>query len=77
MDNKSAIELVKNPIQHKRSKHIDIKYHFIRDHVKQKTVKLEYCSTTEQVTDFFTKTLPTDNFTRLRAKLVMKIASED
>ena len=77
MDNKSVIELAKNPIQHRRSKHIDIRYHFIRDHVKQKTVKLKYCSTTEQVADIFTKALPTDTFTRLRKRLGMKITSKD
>ena len=68
VDNKSAIKLAKNPIQHGRSKHIDIKFHFIRDHVKQKTMKLEYCSTTEQVADIFTKALPTDTFIRLKSK---------
>ena len=77
VDNKSAIELAKNPIQHGRSKHIDIRYHFIRDHVKQKTVKLKYCRTIEQVADIFTKALPTDTFTRLRKRLGMKITSED
>ncbi|XXG89958.1 hypothetical protein AAC387_Pa12g1837 [Persea americana] len=77
VDNKSAIELAKNPKQHGRSKHIDIRYHFIRDHVKQKTVKLKYCSTTEQVADIFTKALPTDTFTRLRKRLGMKITLED
>ena len=77
VDNKSAIELAKNPIQHGRSKHIDIRYHFIRDHVKQKTVKQKYCSTTEQVADIFTKALSTDNFRRLREKRGMKITSED
>ena len=40
VDNKSAIKHSKNPIQHGRSKHIDMKYHFLRDYVKQKVVKL-------------------------------------
>ena len=40
VDNKSAIELSENPVQHGRSKHIDMKYHFLRDYVKQKIVKL-------------------------------------
>jgi hypothetical protein len=35
VDNKSAIELAKNPVNHERSKHIDIRFHFIRDHVKE------------------------------------------
>ena len=48
VDNKFALELSKNPIQ---LKHIDMKYHFLRDYVKQKVVKLQYCNTEEQVAD--------------------------
>ena len=72
VDNKSAIELAKNPVQHGRSKHIDIKYHFLGDHLKQRTVKLEYCNTKEQMADIFTKALPTDTFIKLRTMLGMK-----
>ena len=75
MDNKSAIELAMNHLQHGMSKHIDIKFRFIRDHVKQKIVKLEYCNTTEQVAYIFTKALLTDTFTSLRTKLGMKTVS--
>ena len=72
MDKKSAIELVKNLVQRGRSKHISIRYHFIRDHVKQRNVKLEYCNTKEQVADIFTMILPTDAFIKLRSMLAMK-----
>lgn len=48
---------------------------FIRNHVKLKIVKLEYCNSTEQMADIFTKDLPTNSFTRLRAKLGIKIIS--
>ncbi|MGV7988943.1 Ty1/Copia family ribonuclease HI, partial [Mycobacterium kansasii] len=72
VDDKSAVELAKNPVQHARSKHIDTRYHFLRDHVKQKMMKLEYCHTTEQVADIFTKALPTDAFQRLRTMLGIK-----
>ena len=68
-----ANKLAKNPIQHGRSKHIHIRFHFLRDHVnKQKTIKLVYCPTLEQVADIFTKPLPAESFTWLRQMLGMK-----
>jgi hypothetical protein len=50
VDIKSAIELAKNSVNHERSKHIDVRFHFIRDHVKEGSV--------DQVADIFTKSLP-------------------
>ena len=73
MDNKSAIELSKNPVQHRWSKHIDMKYHFLRDYVKQKVVKLQYCNAEEQLADIFAKALPVDRFKRLRTMLGVKM----
>ena len=73
MDSKSTIELSKNLVQHGRSKHIDMKYHFLIDYVKQKVVKLQYCNTEEQVADIFTKALPVDRFRRLRTMLGVKM----
>ena len=75
MDSTSATKLAKNLIQHGRSKHIDIGFHFIRDHLKKKIVNLEYCSTTEQVANIFTKALPTNTAIKLRTMLGMKIVS--
>jgi hypothetical protein len=69
VDNQSAIKLAKNPVQHGRSKHIDTRFHFLRDHVKQKTIELQYCHTTEQVADIFTKPLLGAIFMRLRDML--------
>ena len=54
-DNQSAIALAKNPVKHQRVKHIDIKYHFIREVVKSGSVVLEYCPTENMVADVFTK----------------------
>jgi hypothetical protein len=72
MDNKSAIKLLKNQVQHGRSKHIDTRFHFLRDHMKQKTIELEYCNTKEQVVDIFTKPLPIEPFKMLHEMLGMK-----
>jgi hypothetical protein len=56
-DNQSCIKLIENPIFHDRSKHIDMRYHYIRDLVQRKTVKLQYISTSEQVADILIKPL--------------------
>jgi hypothetical protein len=58
VDNKSAIELAKNPVNHERSKYIDVRFYFIRDHVKEGSVKLVYVASQDQVADIFTKPLP-------------------
>ncbi|KAL0556644.1 hypothetical protein IC582_005158 [Cucumis melo] len=68
-DNGSAIALSKNPVFHGRSKHIRIKYHFIRDLVKDGEVIVKYCKTQDQVADIFTKTLKFDLFVKFRGKL--------
>ena len=57
-DNQSCIKMTKNPVNHGRAKHIDIKYHHIRDEVKRGEVKLEYCETTAMLADIMTKGLP-------------------
>jgi hypothetical protein len=61
-DNTSAISLSKNPVQHSKSKHIPIKYHYLRDQAENKNIKLEYVPTQEQVVDIFTKPLRRDVF---------------
>ena len=58
VDNKSAIELAKNPVNHERSKHIDVCFHFIRDHVNKGSVELVHVASQNQVADIFTKPLP-------------------
>ena len=58
MDSKSAMALAKNPTHHKRSKHIDIKYHWLREHTCENgTVLLEHCGTEDMVADVMTKAL--------------------
>lgn len=50
-DNSSAIKLSKNPVMHGRSKHIDVRFHFLRGLTKDGTVKMIHCNTQEQVVD--------------------------
>ncbi|KAL0266971.1 UNVERIFIED_CONTAM: hypothetical protein PYX00_009368 [Menopon gallinae] len=56
-DNQSAIELSKNPVFHKRSKHIDIAYHYARELVEKGKIELKYLRTDEMIADVFTKPL--------------------
>eukprot|EP00253_Pinus_taeda_P007651 PITA_07651 len=68
-DNQSCIKLTENPVFHDRSKHIRIRYHFIRDYVQKGAVKLEYISTDEQVADILTKALPRGKHVYFRDKM--------
>nr|XP_027067560.1 uncharacterized protein LOC113693186 [Coffea arabica] len=58
-DSKSTIELSKNPVLHGRSKHINIKYHFIRELVRKRDIEVDYYRTEEQMVDIFFKALKT------------------
>ena len=58
-DSQSAMKLANNPEFHKKTKHIDITYHFIRDAKKQKQIELEYVNTKQQKADGFSKGLDT------------------
>ena len=71
VDNKSAIALGKNPVFHQRSKHIDVRFHSIREHVRNKEVELEYVKTQDQVADIFTKPLGTELFNKFKIELGM------
>ncbi|KAK2451550.1 putative mitochondrial protein [Trifolium repens] len=68
-DNLSAINISKNPVQRSKTKHIDIRHHFIRDLVENKVVTLEHVGTKDQVADIFTKALDAVQFENLRGKL--------
>ena len=70
-DNTSAIAIANNPVQHTRTKHIDIRYHFLRKHVLSKTVELYFVPTDQQITDIFTKPLDESTFSRLVGELGM------
>ncbi|BAT95849.1 hypothetical protein VIGAN_08266600, partial [Vigna angularis var. angularis] len=65
----SAINLTKNPIMHSRTKHIEIRHHFLRDHIQKGDCQIEYVDTLHQLADIFTKALPKDRFFELRREL--------
>ncbi|GKA27110.1 hypothetical protein Tco_0713278 [Tanacetum coccineum] len=71
-DNKSAIALCCNNVQHSRSKHIDIRHHFIREQVEKGVVELYFVRTEYQLADIFTKALPRERFEFILPRLGMK-----
>ena len=56
-DNQSCMAIAKNPVFHTRTKHIEIQYHYMRELINDEIVELEYCPTSENATDIFTKAL--------------------
>ena len=70
-DNSSTIKLSKNPVLHGRSKHIDVRFHFLRDLTKEGKVELVHCRNVEQIADILTKPLKAESFMKLRALLGM------
>jgi hypothetical protein len=67
-DNESAIRLANNPVEHSRTKHIDIRHHFLRDH-QQRRDNVCHVSTNHQLVDIFTKSLDEKMFCKLRSEL--------
>lgn len=65
-DNQSAICMATNPVFHGRTKHVELKYHFVRDQVTQGHIKLTYCPSERMVADILTKSLPATKFKNLR-----------
>ena len=70
-DNICAINISKNPVQHSRTKHIDIRHHFIRSLVDDKVIELKHVPTDHQLVDIFTKGLDASQFETLRTSLGM------
>ncbi|GJV81724.1 retrovirus-related pol polyprotein from transposon TNT 1-94 [Tanacetum coccineum] len=76
-DNKSVIALCCNNVQHSRSKHIDVRYHFIKEQVENRVIELYFVKTEYQLADIFTKALSRERFEFLINKLGMKSMSSE
>nr|GEV25115.1 retrovirus-related Pol polyprotein from transposon TNT 1-94 [Tanacetum cinerariifolium] len=74
-DSKSSIAISRNPVQHSRTKHIAVCYHFIKDNVEQGTIELYFVKTNYQLADLFTKALSVDRFNYLVRRLGMRSLS--
>jgi len=68
-DNTNAINLTKNTIHHSKTKHIEIRHHFISDHIQKGDIEIMFVKTENQLADLFTKPLARDRFNKLRTEL--------
>ena len=75
-DNTSSICISKNPILHSKAKHIEIKYHFIRDYIQKGILKLNFVKTDHQWDDIFTKPLSEDRFNFILKNIYMEVCPE-
>ena len=71
-DNQGAICIAKNPVSHARTKHIDVRYHYIREALSEETIELKYCPKNEMIADIFTKPLHKGRFEVLRTSMNLK-----
>jgi hypothetical protein len=67
-DNTSAISVAKNPVLHKKMRHVERRHHFLRDHVEKGDIDMRYIDTERQLADIFTKPLDSSRFVDLRGK---------
>ena len=75
-ENQSAIEISKHPIQHQRTKHIEVHMHYIRELIQEQIIALQYYPTAEQVADIFTKPFTEVKYTNLRDLLGVRDVAE-
>jgi hypothetical protein len=72
-DNTSAISYTKNDTNHSRTRHIDIRFHFVKEYVETGDLIVKYIPTDDQLADILTKNLPTEKFKAFRDKLLTKV----
>jgi hypothetical protein len=70
-DNSSSIKLSKNPILHGRCKHIDVRFHFLRDLTKDGIIELVHCKSQDQLADIMTKPMKLESYCNIRSKMGM------
>jgi hypothetical protein len=75
-DNMSTMAIAINPIQHQKTKHIDIRMHFIREHLERKNIKLAHCPTENMIADILTKALPPSQHGKLTKMMGLESLSE-
>jgi hypothetical protein len=68
-DNTSAISVAKNPVFHKKMRHVERRHHFLRDHVENVDIEMRYIDTEIQLADIFTKPLDSSRFADLRGEI--------
>ena len=72
-DNQGAIAIAKDPVKHTRAKHIDIRFHFLRDVVKRGDIQLEYCMTENMTADVLTNSVSKNKFVKCRNEMGLQV----
>ena len=72
-DNQTCIAIANDYMSQKRTRYIDIRYHFIRDYVQDGTIKLVYCETIKMLADILTKAIPRPQYQRLRNQVMADV----
>jgi hypothetical protein len=68
-DNTSAISVAKNPVFHRKMRHVERRHHFLRDHVEKSDIEMGYIDNERQLADIFTKPLDSSRFAYLRGEI--------
>ena len=71
-DNMSAISMTRNPVFHQKTRHINRRFHFIREALQEGVIDVKFCRSEDQLADIFTKALPKERFNQLRLNLGVK-----
>ena len=69
-DNQAFIQIADNPISQRRTRHVDIRYHFVRDYIEDGTISVRYCPTADMLDDIITKAMYRPMFQGLRNKII-------
>jgi len=77
VDNQAAIQLSKNPVFHKQSKHIDVRMHMIRDCIELDAIMVEKVHTDDNIADGLTKALPRDKFMHFVSQIMVRVTHDD
>jgi hypothetical protein len=72
VDNKLAISLIRNPVHHDKSKHVDVKFHVLREYENTGQIQVEFIKTEEQLADILTKPLCSMKFAEMSSKIGLK-----
>ena len=75
VDNTAAISLTNTGASHNRTKHIDARYHFIKEQIANGTINMVWTPTTLQLADLLTKQLPKETFTKLVSQLMVQLSN--
>jgi hypothetical protein len=68
-DNTSAISIAKNPVLHKKMRHVERRHHFMRDHVEKRDIEMRYIDTERQLANIFTKSIDSSRFADLQGEI--------